>query len=58
MRCGETDKARAEAGALADIAPHSCVRALIAPLGFRDDRVKEDIATALRAAGVADGAPG
>jgi len=58
MRCGETDKARAEAGALADIAPHSRVRALIAPLGFRDDRVKEDLATALRAAGVADGAPG
>lgn len=53
MKLGEAGRAREEVGALHHLVPDARVRDLVAPLGFRDDRMRDDLAETLRAAGIA-----
>jgi TolB-like protein/Tfp pilus assembly protein PilF len=49
---GERDRASEAVGALHRLVPKPRARDLVAPLGFRDNRVRDDLVQALRAAGV------
>jgi TolB-like protein len=51
---GERARACAEVRALCRLAPDARIRDLVAPLGFRDARLRDGLAEALRSAGVAD----
>ena len=50
VRMGETGAARREVRALRELAPDATAGGLVAPLGFRDSRVCEELAESLRAA--------
>lgn len=52
-RLGETKRVDDAVAALHRLAPDARVRDLVAPLGFRDARLRDELADALRAAGVA-----
>lgn len=52
VRLGETERADAEVRALYDLTPDARVEGLVAPLGFSDPRSCEELADALRTAGV------
>lgn len=54
MHLGEVEQAREEVGALHLLVPAVRVRDLVAPLGFSDPKIRDDLADTLRAAGIAD----
>ncbi|RXV59302.1 hypothetical protein C6W92_15480 [Roseovarius sp. A46] len=53
-RLGEAERAREEVVALQRLVPDVRAGNLVAPLGFRNERVRDELADALRAAGVPD----